>query len=330
MAEVQMHPGKLFGLASGYWQPCTLHAGVKLGVFTALADGAMSAAELAGQLQASERGLELLLNGLTAMDLLEKDDSLFRNTPLAANYLDRNQPDYVGHIIMHHHFLVESWSRLDEAVKSGRPVETEAEDEELERESFQMGMFNLARAIAPTISASIDLSDRRSLLDLGGGPGTHAVFFCLANPGLTATVFDRPTTRPFAEKIAKRYGVSDRIDFVPGDFHRDPIPGRFDVAWLSQILHSNTADECRGLIEKTSAVLEPGGLLLIHEFFLEENRAAPLFPALFSLNMLVNNYGRSYAAQETEEMMREAGFTDIELLPFRGGNDSSILAGVKL
>jgi SAM-dependent methyltransferase len=329
MTNDRLHPGRLFGLASAYWQPCALHAGVKLGVFTALAGATLTAAEMAQRLQASERGMELLLNGLTAMDLLEKDGDAFRNTPLAEAYLDRNQPDYVGHIIMHHHYLVEGWSRLDEAVISGRPVETESHDEEKERESFQLGMFNLARAIAPAISGSIDLTGRRHLLDLGGGPGTHAVFFCRANPELKATVFDRATTRPFAERIAARFGVSDRVAFAAGDFHRDPIPGRYDVAWLSQILHSNTPEECLVLLAKTVAVLEPGGLLLIHDFFLDDNRAAPLFPALFSLNMLVNNYGRSYSAQETREMMREAGLTEIKLLPFRGGNDSAILAGIK-
>jgi SAM-dependent methyltransferase len=325
----QLHPGRLFGLASAYWQPCTLHAGVKLGVFTALAGRSFTAGQLAETIKASARGLELLLNALTAMELLAKDGESFRNSPLARTYLDRNNPDYVGHIIMHHHFLVESWSRLDEAVVSGRPVATESADEALERESFLMGMYNLARAIAPAISGSIDLAGRRRLLDLGGGPGTHAVFFCRANPELKATVFDRATTRPFAEKIARDYGLADRVAFAAGDFHRDPIPGRYDVAWLSQILHSNTKEECRTLIVKAAAVLEPGGLMLIHDFFLDDDLAGPLFPALFSLNMLVNNYGRSYSAAETREMMAAAGLTDLKRLPFQGGNDSAILAGVK-
>lgn len=327
--QQQLNPGKLFALASGYWQPLALQAGVKLGLFTALADGEAAAGELAGRLGASARGVELLLNALAAMGLLEKAGEAFRNSPQAATYLDAHRPDYVGHIVMHHHYLVEGWHRLDEAVTSGRPVERHTRDEARERESFQLGMFNLAQAIAPAISGSIDLSRHRHLLDLGGGPGTHAVFFCLANPGLRATVFDRPTTRPFAEKIAARFGVTERIDFVAGDFLRDPIPGRYDVAWLSQILHSNTPEECRELIEKTAAALEPGGLLLIHDFFLDDDRAGPLFPALFSLNMLINNQGRSYSEQETREMMAAAGLSDLKRLDFRGGNDSTILAGVK-
>lgn len=325
-----LHPGRLFGLGSAYWQSCALHAAVKLEIFTALADRELPAPELAARLGCSERGLETLLNAMVAMDLLVKEGKLFHNSPLAETYLDRNKQSYVGHIVMHHHFLVEGWARLDEAVKSGQPVATSARDEALERESFQMGMFNLAHAIAPVISDSVELSGRRHLLDLGGGPGTHAVFFCLANPKLKATVFDRATTAPFAKKIARRYGVRDRVSFAAGDFHTDPFPGGFDAAWLSQILHSNTPDECRALIEKTVAALEPGGLLLIHEFFLDDDLTGPLFPALFSLNMLINNYGRSYSEGEVREMMAAAGLTDIERLPFQSANDSAILAGSKL
>ncbi|MFN2369426.1 MAG: SAM-dependent methyltransferase, partial [Desulfurivibrionaceae bacterium] len=70
-------------------------------------------------------------------------------------------------------------------------------------------------------------------------------------------------------------------------------------------------------------------LILIHDFFLEEDMSGPLFPALFSINMLINNYGRSYSEQETREMMQAAGLTDLERLPFQSANDSAILAGVK-
>jgi cyclopropane fatty-acyl-phospholipid synthase-like methyltransferase len=190
-------------------------------------------------------------------------------------------------------------------------------------------MFNLAMAIAPKLAAAIDLSTRRHLLDLGGGPGTHAIHFCLVNPGLTATIFDRPTTRPFALETIKRFGVEERIDFVAGDFNEDEIPGRYDVAWLSQILHSNGPEECRRLIEKTASVMEPGGVMLIHDFFLDDNMAGPLFPALFSLNMLLNNpEGRSYSAQEVIAMLERAGIREIRRLPFQGPNDSYVISGV--
>jgi len=54
-----------------------------------------------------------------------------------------------------------------------------------------MGMFNMAMGLAPQIVPLIDLSSRTHLLDLGGGPGTYAIHFCLHNPRLRGTVRDR-------------------------------------------------------------------------------------------------------------------------------------------
>jgi hypothetical protein len=327
--NADLHPGILFNLGSSYWQPCTLHAGVKLEVFTALAGQNCSLPELAEKLECNERGLGLLLNALAAMGLVIKNGANYCNAPLAEAFLVKDAPEYAGHIIMHHHHLLDGWAQLDVAVKTGQPAKSRAHDAEKERESFLMGMFNLASTIAPTIAKTVDLSGRRHLLDLGGGPGTYAVHFCQANPSLHATVFDRPTTRPFAEKIAKLYKVESRIEFAAGDFLVDPIPGQYDVAWLSHILHSNTPEECRKLLQKTFLAIKSGGLVMIHDFYLNDTLDGPLFPALFSLNMLINNNGRSYSEAEIREMMSEIGLADITRLPFQGANDSAILAGIK-
>jgi SAM-dependent methyltransferase len=269
----------------------------------------------------------MLFNALTAMGLLEHSDSRYKNTGFSLSSLVKDEPDYIGYIIMHHFHLVDAWAKLHEAVVQGGPVEKRSHGEEVERESFQMGMFNLALAIAPKIAASIDLESRRHLLDLGGGPGTHAIHFCLANPLLKATIYDRKTTEPFAKKIAERFGVAERINFIAGDFNADPIEGPFDVAWLSQIIHSNSREECQALIEKTVQSLEPGGMILVHDFFLNDSQDGPLFPALFSMNMLLNNYGRSYSEKEVREMLSWSGAKNIRRLSFQGPNDSAILSG---
>jgi len=192
-----------------------------------------------------------------------------------------------------------------------------------------MGMFNLAMGIAPRLTFQMDLAGRRRLLDLGGGPGTYAIHFCLANPDLSAVIYDRLTTEPFALKTAEKFGLQDRITFAGGDFNSDPITGGpYDVAWLSHILHSNSPEECQRLLQKTAEVMEPGGLILIHEFVLNNTKDSPEFPALFSLNMLVNNEGgRSYSEEELRTMLKNAGAKNIERHSFKGPNDSAIIYG---
>jgi len=126
------------------------------------------------------------------------------------------------------------------------------------------------------------------------------------------------------------YGLSDRIDFVAGDCLAAPLAGGpFDVAWLSHLLHSNSYNDCQRIIDKTVAALAPGGLLMIHEFILDDTRDGPEFPALFSLNMLINTYGgRSYSEAEIRGMLLQAGVRDVVRHPFQGPNNSTIMVGI--
>ena len=325
-------PAQLLELSGSYWGTCTLHAGVKLDVFTPLAEAPLAPKELAARIDCDNRGLAMLLNAMAAMELLEKQGERFAATPFAAKFLSRTSPDYLGHIIMHHHHLVSGWSKLDEAVRTGAPVRERASHEDIEstRESFLMGMFNLAMILAPKIVPQIDLSGRRRLLDLGGGPGTYAIHFCQQNPELTSVICDLPTTRSFAEQTVARFGLSDRISFVAGDFEAEGLPKGFDVAWLSHVLHGVGPSTCATVLRKAVAALDPGGMILIQEFILDDTKDAPLFPALFSLNMLLGTpEGQSYSEGELCEMLKAAGAADVRRIPLQLPNGAGVIMGSK-
>jgi predicted O-methyltransferase YrrM len=329
MATQELNPGHLLEISGRYWETCTLHAGVKLDVFTIIGSDSLSGSDVAQKLGADKRAVEMFLNALTAMNLLSKSDDRYSNTAVSATFLVKDSPRYVGHIIKHHHHLVESWVQLDSAVQTGQPIRTKASyDDEEWRESFLMGMFNIAMNLAPVIVPLIDLSGRRHLVDLGGGPGTYAIQFCLNNPELKATVYDLPTTRPFAEKTIAAFGLSDRIDFRDVDYLEEGIQGTYDVAWLSHILHAESPEDCRNIVKMAVGALEPGGMILIHEFILNNSMDGPLFPALFSLNMLIGtSAGQSYSEQQLKDMLSEAGVRDFRRIHFESANDSSVIAG---
>lgn len=332
MQAPRWHPGSLLELSGSYWKTCALHAAVKLDVFTVIGAGQLSGRQIAHALQASEDGTDRLLNALAAMGLVGKKNGKFANIESVAELLSRDSPRYIGHIIRHHHQLMEGWARLDQAVLSGKPIrKRSASEDAASRESFLMGMFNIAMAVAPKLVPKLDLSGRRHLLDLGGGPGTYAVHFCLQNPGLSATVMDLPTTRPFAEKIIARFDMADRIRFLPGNYLTDEIGESCDVVWLSHILHAEGPGDCSEIIRKAVLALTPGGLIGVHEFILDETMDGPLFPTLFSLNMLLGtSAGRAYSEKELTEMLEQAGIGRIKRIPVDTPNDSAVLAGVRI
>ena len=329
METPQWDPGSLLRLAGGYWQIFTLHTAVKLDVFTVMGDQSMTARQIALMLNADERGVTLLLNALSAMELLEKEGAEYRCVSAARRFLNRTADGYIGHMILHHHHLTDTWSRMDEAVKSGKPLTSRVSaTRDQRREAFLMGMYNIASQQAPAIASEVDLSDRDRLLDLGGGPGTYAIHFCKENPSLQAVVFDLPTTRPFAEKTIEAHGLSERIAFTPGDYTEEEIPGRYDAVWISHILHAEGPEVCQQIIEKAAGALAPGGLIIIHDFLLVDTMDGPLMPALFALNMLQGTEaGQSYSEGQVRQMLKKAGVSDVRRLGYVGPTESGLLVG---
>jgi SAM-dependent methyltransferase len=327
MAEGPWNPGTLMKVSGAYWESFPLHVAVDLDVFTLIGENSLSGEEIALRWGGNPRSVKMLLDAIAAMGLLEKKKNRYANTEAAKAFLVKTSPGYMGWIVKHHHHLVSAWSKLSQAVKTGEPARKKRRTR-VELESFLMGMYNNASALAPKITREVDLSQRRHFLDLGGGPGTYAIRFCQANPHLKATVFDLPATAPFARKTIARFGLSSRIDFQAGDYLHDAIPGTYDVVWLSQILHAMGPERCRTVIEKAVSVLEPGGVILIHEFLMNDTHDGPLFPALFALNMLVNTgEGRSYSEGEVKDFLVKAGVRNIRRLPLKGPTDSGLLSG---
>lgn len=329
MAQVKINPGYLMEMSGSFWKTCTLHAGVKLDVFTVIGRKKMSADSVANLTDSDEDGMTRLLDALSSMQLLKKEDDLYSNVSGGFDFLSKDSPGYIGYMIMHHQDILSHWGHLDEAVKSGKNVREEPGwKDERKRENFLMGMFNIASAVAPGAADAFDLSNETRLLDLGGGPGTYAIHFCRKNPQLNAVVYDLPGTKPFAEKTIERFSMSDRIKFVEGNFVTDDIEGTYDAAWLSHILHSSKLTQCIEIIRKAVSVLKPGGIIGIHEFILKNQMDGPEFCALFSLNMLVGTEsGRAYSEKQIMSMLDECGVKNIERIDFSGVNDSGIICG---
>ena len=134
---------------------------------------------------------------------------------------------------------------------------------------------------------------------------------------------------PFAEKTIAKFKLQNRIDFKDVDYLEQDIKGIYDVVWLSHILHGEGPEDCRNIIGKAVSSLEPGGMILIHDFILNDSMDGPLFPALFSLNMLlVTPSGPSYSEKQIRDMLSDAGVREIRRIFFELPNDSGIITGI--
>ena len=101
-------------------------------------------------------------------------------------------------------------------------------------------------------------------------------------------MFDLPEVIPMAEKRRGAGGWLPRAALVAGDYHREPLPGEVDLAWVSAIVHQNSPGENRRLYRRVFDALVPGGRILIRDQLMEPDRTEPRAGALFAVNMLAN------------------------------------------
>jgi len=293
-------PEDLFCIARAFQYSRALHLANNIEVFTHLAGGPMTAEGLSERTGVELPALEKVLIA-AAMGLLVTDGERFSNSLVAARYLVRGKPEYIGDAIL----LTSGWwdrmNELSAAVLPPPPAEG-ARPEEIWHERFIRAMHDYASTgDAELLADAVDLSGRRKLLDLGGGPGTYAVYFCKKYPELTAVVFDLPESESVFREVVESYGMAGRVEFKPGDLDKTPLGKGYDVALVSNMMHGYRGDV---IPPKVFRALVPGGLILVRDFILYPEKNGPLAAALFNMGI------GAYSEEEMLEFLSRAGFAD--------------------
>jgi len=325
---------KLSQIVNGFASSRAVQVAIELDLFSKLANQGKTAAQLAALAGTHASSMELLLNALTALGLLRKEAERFFALPIAHTYLARSGPKYMGHWIRHQAQSWESWSQLLEAVQSGRPVKRQETLHESPRdlEVYIRGLHELAiaRGDARWLARAVSLKRCRSLLDLGGGPGTYAAMFCRSNRNLRAVVVDLPATLRVTRKILRDFDLTGRVSLQSADYRKDKIKGGpYDVALVSNILHSETEETNRTLLRNVHAVLSPGALLMIKDHVMSPDHTEPEEGALFALDMLLGTRGRTYSFSEIAGWLEDAGFQDMTELPLESPSNVSLVLALR-
>ena len=304
---------RLDALSSGFQRSQILFAALRGDVFSHL-DQPRSAGDIAARTGWHPRGARMLLDGLLALELVEKENALYRNAAIASECLVSGAPYDQRHILKHKANNWAAWSRLDEVVRTGEnPPHGERNDEDLR--AFILGMNDIAKESARGMIEALDLSPYRRMLDVGGGPATYTIAFVEANPELHGTVFDLPPVTAIGREQVAKAGLEDRIDFVAGDLTTDELGSGYDLVLVSNIIHSYNSETNQALVRKCYDALEPGGLLIIKDFLLDAGRTGPAFGLVFALHMFVNTEaGDTYEVDEVAHWAKAAGFSKGRLL----------------
>lgn len=318
MAKKQMEwtPEQLMETMRGFQPACVIGAALELDVFGKLARADMTAAQAARAIKGTARGARALLNALAALGLLNKRGEVFSLTPFARKHLVPDSPAYLGWGAMHAAHIMKSWTQIADCVRTGKPAPRPPADSEagkIRHKNFIMAMHNYASERSRIIAGSLNLKGVKTMLDVGGGPGTYAFAFADALPGARVTIFDTPPTCAIADANIRQRGLQDRIRTQPGDFIKDPIGDGYDLILMSSILHIYSPAENTRLLKKGFRALNPGGRLVVLEIEVDDTGTKPPGGALFSINMLVNTEGgSSYSPKEMKSWLTAAGFKTVK------------------
>jgi predicted O-methyltransferase YrrM len=326
-------PSSIVRLSTAYWESQALLTANRLRLFDALADGDRSADEVAAALQLDPRSTTLLLRAVAGLGFVEQLNGRFRNTPVAATFLVSRSPAFMGNVIRYSDQLYGAWGQLEGAVRSGRPAlpaETYLGDDPVRTRAFVMAMHERALGIARVLVHVLDLTGRRSMLDVGGGPGTYSVLLTERFPGLRAEVLELPGVAAVARELVAAAGAGERVVLRDGDYHSSDFGTGKDVVLMSGMFHRETAATCRGLIARAAACLEPGGLLVVSDVFTDEGGARPPFAALFGLNMMLTAPdGGVHADADVVQWMAEHGLRDMRTVPLPPPMPHRVVMGTK-
>ena len=138
-------------------------------------------------------------------------------------------------------------------------VSPRKEPEWSEKRLLRLGNSALNGAILNLIN-SVDLTDRRNLLDLGGGHGFYSIAFAKKYPNLNITLQDLPQVMPFVQKIINKFKLQKQIKLMPIDFVKEDIVGNYDTILCSNILHYDKIDI---VLPKVYKALCPNGLFVL-------------------------------------------------------------------
>jgi hypothetical protein len=91
----------------------------------------------------------------------------------------------------------------------------------------------------------------------------------------------------------------------------EPLPSNADIHLYSNVLHDWDEPVVRQLLSKSFAALPAGGLVLIHDAYLNAAKNGPLHVAEYSVLLMHSSEGRCYSVAEMESYLVEAGFKDV-------------------
>ncbi|HEY2963021.1 MAG TPA: class I SAM-dependent methyltransferase [Pyrinomonadaceae bacterium] len=322
-AAQQPSPQLFFQTINAHQRTEALKAAIELEVFTAIGEGNTTAAQIAKRCGTSEKGMRVLCDFLTIMEMLTKQGDQYALTLDSATFLDQRSPAYLGGTVefLASPMLTEGAKHIAEAVrKGGTAMENDGTigPDNPVWVKFARAMGAMMALPSQLIAKLVDPNPDKKLkiLDLAAGHGLFGIAFATNNSQAEITAVDWQAVLEVAKENAQRAGVADRYHTIEGSAFDVEFGSGYDLVLLTNFLHHFDPPTCETLLRKVHKALADGGRAVTLEFVPNEDRVTPPDSAGFSMMMLISTpSGDAYTFAELERMFANAGFSRSTLHP---------------
>jgi SAM-dependent methyltransferase len=313
-----LHPREqLRNLIHGYIWTQVLRIAARLRLADLLAGGPLTLEELAARVEANPDILRRIMSGLATIGIVVAErDGRYRLTPLGEELREGAPGSLAELAILSGEEYYRAWLGLDPAASDdvtpferalGAPLFTWLSQNPETGDRFNHRMAGRVAAYAPAAAAAVDLSNVRTIVDVGGGLGGLLEAFLRRWPDARGILFDLPAAAESGKERLAAVGLGDQVDSVGGDFFQEVTPGG-DAYLLSQILHDWDDDQSRSILGNIRRAIAPDGRLLIVELLLPEHVAGPHPAVDLDLIMLVVTGGQERTVAQYRELLQSAEF----------------------
>jgi hypothetical protein len=305
-------------------QAQSIMVGVRLGVFECLREGVRTPDQIAGALALDAETLELVLRVLACAGYVTRTHEGYLITEVARNTLLSDSPArvtaYVGLNAM-------AWSwigRLDEVVRTGRGMDQHYDliRDDTQWAIYQAAMLETARGLATMVAELVPIRPgARRLLDVAGSHGLYGAVLCRKHPPMRSDVLDLPQAVRESAPLARAEGIDDVVSHRAGDALVDDLGRDYDAAFLGNLLHHLTPDQCQQLLGRVRQAVAPGGTVAIWEVRRPGPEAPPdLFGDAFALYFRLTSTASCYSEEEYTRWLGEAGLEGVMVQPVPAPN----------
>lgn len=283
-----------------------------LGVFNCLSEDYKSVGQIAKELNVISDRIEPILNGLVFYKIISKNENGFYLDEYKNVLLNNSKFNQTGYINFAK-TIMEKYNNLENVIKDNNlSINNFKELTNKQAESFMQGMQANALPQAEYIASKYNFGNH-NILDVGAGAGTYLINVAKKYDSTIGKMIDLPEISKIQNRNIEKENLQDRLVSEAYDYNDDFPKEQYDDVFLFAVVHQESKENVKKLLNNIYSVLKPNGRLFLTSFFLNDDKISPEFSVQFAIEMLASSKnGKVYTHREIKELLKENNFLSIE------------------